>query len=48
MAKAVPSSTEEVRWWQRNPLTAAVIGWTVILGGVAVGLDLFRFALRNL
>lgn len=48
MAKAVPSSTAEAHWWQRNPLTAAVIGWTVIIGGLAVGLDLFRFALRNL
>ncbi|MET3667984.1 hypothetical protein [Caulobacter sp. 1776] len=48
MAKTVPASTVEVHWWQRNPLTAAVIGWTVIIGGVAVSLDLFRFALRNL
>lgn len=48
MVKADPSPTVEARWWQRNPLTAALIGWTVIIGGVAVGLDLFRFALRNL
>ena len=47
MAKAAPSQTLEARWWQRNPLTAAVIGWTVIIGGMAVGLDLFRLALRG-
>ncbi len=47
MAKAAPSQMLEARWWQRNPLTAVVLGWTVIIGGLAVGLDLFRLALRS-
>lgn len=48
MAKAASSSTFETRWWQRDPLTAVAIAWTVIIGGAVAGFELIQLALRNL